>query len=362
MLEVPRLRHLIETMQGQQVVMLVDLVADRFLYGSAERVSREAPVLILQHETEETLLGGGGNAVANVCSLGGRPRVLGRVGNDAVGRRLLERFAELEIETSGILVVDDFETPVKTRILGGAQHTTKQQIVRYDRGQRRGLDSHDVREVESRLRAMGRERDIGPAVAVLSDYGYGFVDPCLVGSLRATLGDGALLIADSRHALASFSAIDAATPNQEEAEELIHRALASKSDLVESGQSLLARVGVRYLLVTRGSRGMVLFERHEEASSATFIPAVGGQQIADVTGAGDTVIGTFALALAAAASPVEAAVLANLAASVVVSKAGTATVARGELLHALEQGCASLQHFEVGRLGHETAVRLGDRH
>jgi len=333
-----RLLALVDAMAGQPVVMLVDLVADLFITGTPKRISREAPVLILSYQGERLIPGGGANAVANVAALGGRPLPLGVVGDDEAGRKLLAELAGCGIATEGILTRTGYRTPTKVRILGGGKHSIKQQIVRYD--------------IEDTLTLSGDERDRfatslerwradGPVpVAILSDYGYGSVEPELLPRLRAALGPQAVVVCDSRYRLGAFTGLDGATPNEEEAEALAGRAFDDDPERLETeGRRLRERLGARFLLITRGSRGMSLFE----AEGSAHLPVHGTDQVADVTGAGDTVIGTFALALAAGSTPLEAALLANYAGGVVVMKMGTATLTSDELRRAIESDPRSVE-------------------
>ncbi|MEM8960318.1 MAG: PfkB family carbohydrate kinase [Acidobacteriota bacterium] len=326
-----RLLTLIDAMEDQPVLMVVDLVIDRFITGTPKRISREAPVLILRWEGDTTTPGGGANAVANVAALGGRPLPLGIVGRDDAGRALREHFATLGVDDRGILDRDDYRTPTKTRILGGARHALKQQIVRYDIEDHLQLDDAD------------RDRMLAPLVtwptpraAVLSDYGYGTVDPAFVPALRQRLDTDVPVLGDSRYRLADFRGLDGATPNAEEAETLLGLPLADddRTGLEAGGRRLRERLDARFLLITRGSAGMSLISTDGRAHH---IPVHGNDQVADVTGAGDTVIGTFALALAAGGSPLEAACLANYAGGVVVMKMGTATLDRDELRSAVRR-------------------------
>ncbi len=327
-----RLLGLVDAMAGQPVVLLADLVADLFITGVPKRISREAPVLILSYESERLIPGGGANAVANVAALGGRPLPLGVVGDDAHGRRLLEALQERGIETGGVLVRPGYRTPTKVRILGGGRHAIKQQIVRYDIEESLELTADET----VRFAAALAEWDVArPRAAILSDYGYGSVVPAMLPLVRTALGADATLLCDSRYRLGEFEGLDGATPNQEEAETLLGSALDETESLGSGGHRLRERLGARFLLITRGSRGMSLFEDSPEPH-ALHMPVHGTDQVADVTGAGDTVIGTFALALAAGATPLEAALLANYAGGIVVMKMGTATLTRDELRHAVE--------------------------
>ncbi|MFN7960223.1 MAG: PfkB family carbohydrate kinase [Thermoanaerobaculia bacterium] len=334
-----RLLQLVRAMAGRPIAVAADLVADRFITGSPKRISREAPVLILSFESERVVPGGGANAVANVAALGGRPLALGAIGEDPSGRQLVAGLEELGVATSGILTRAGWHTPTKTRILGGGRSGVKQQIVRYDIEENLELTGGDL----ARFRDFLCRAEERPAVGLISDYGYGSATPALVPLLRAELASGATLLADSRYRLAEFAGLDGATPNEEEAEALLgHRLSDRAAEASASGQALRERLGMRFLLITRGSRGMMLAV--EEGTA--LIPVHGTDQVADVTGAGDTVIGSFALALAAGASPLEAALLANYAGGVVVMKMGTATLSRAELAEAIEKDPLPLEEMQ----------------
>jgi rfaE bifunctional protein kinase chain/domain len=327
-----RLLDLVDAMAGQPVAMLVDLVADLFITGTPKRISREAPVLILSYQGETLVPGGGANAVANVAALGGRPLPLGVVGDDPAGQKLLDELAARGIATDGILRRPGYRTPTKVRILGGGKHSIKQQIVRYDIEDTLSLWGEARDHFATTLAHWHAERPV--PVAILSDYGYGTVEPDLLPRLRAVLGAEAVMVCDSRYRLGEFTGLDGATPNEEEAEALFGRTFDDDPERLETGgRELLARLSARFLLITRGSRGMSLFS---EGGSA-HLPVHGTDQVADVTGAGDTVIGTFALALAAGATPLESALLANYAGGVVVMKMGTATLTPDELRRAIER-------------------------
>ncbi|MFQ5527777.1 MAG: bifunctional heptose 7-phosphate kinase/heptose 1-phosphate adenyltransferase [Thermoanaerobaculia bacterium] len=323
-------------MASQPVVMAVDLVADRFITGSPKRISREAPVLILRHESDRFVPGGGANAVANVSALGGQPLPIGVVGDDESGRAILDAFGERDIDTAGIAVSSAYSTPTKVRVMGGAKHAIKQQIVRYDIEDEVDADTAISRVHSAALAAWGGRA----AVAVLSDYGYGAVTPSLIRPVRAALSESGRVLCDSRYRLADFSGIDGATPNEEEAEALHNTSFNDDAALLtEAGQAIRAQLEADFVLVTRGSLGMSLFL----SDGAAHIPIHGSDQVADVTGAGDTVIGTFALALAAGSTPLEAALLANFSGGIVVQKSGTATASPSELDRALDTGDETLR-------------------
>ncbi len=331
-----RLIDLVDRFAGRRLVVAGDFVLDRFVFGHPKRVSREAPVLILSFWKEENLPGGAGNTAANVRALGGVPLPVGAVGTDPAGQALRDAFRARGIATDGLAEAAGYRTPTKTRILAGAAHSIKQQIVRYD--------VEDVLSPEA-VRAAGLASRLAAAAAgadgaILSDYGYGAISPGAVPALRATLPEGARISVDSRHRLPEYSGVDAATPNEEELEECAGRALDdSESAFDAAAEALRGRIGCPCLLVTRGSRGIALFGPDGKPQR---IPVHGTDQVADVTGAGDTVLATFALALAAGASPLEAALLANFAGGVVVMKMGTAVATPRELQAAVESDRALL--------------------
>jgi rfaE bifunctional protein kinase chain/domain len=324
-----RLTALVRAFRGRRVLVLADLVADEFVYGRAQRVSREAPVLILEHEGAEVRLGGGANAVHNIRTLGGAPLPIGVLGRDEHGRQLRALFREKGISTAQVVQDARYVTPVKSRILGGGTHSTKQQIVRLDRLARLPARSPVRRAVAAALRGV-RGRVDG---VLVSDYGLGLLSPALVRAAVALARRHRVPVTvDSRHDLLASRGMTAVTPNEPEVEAALGIRIGHDRRRLESaGRTLLRRLGARAVLITRGSDGMALFE---PGRAPLHIPIHGTDQVADVTGAGDTVIATFTLALAAGATPVEASRLANYAGGIVVMKRGTATVSAPELLAA----------------------------
>jgi rfaE bifunctional protein kinase chain/domain len=324
-----RLRTLVSGFAGRRIAVAGDYVLDRFVYGHPKRVSREAPVLILRFWKEESLPGGAGNTAANIRSLGGIPLPVGALGDDPEGRALVEIFRQRGIDTAGLVVVPSYRTPTKTRILGGGPHSIKQQIVRYDREETLPEGGAWRASIDRRLMEAAANAD----GAVLSDYGYGAISPAAVAPLRGTLPPRAKILVDSRHRTTAYAGVDGATPNEEELEEAAGQPLGDSTEAIAlAGAAMQKAIGCGTLLVTRGSRGMALFT---DAGPPTLIPVHGTDQVADVTGAGDTVLATFALALAAGASPLEAALLANFAGGVVVMKMGTAVATAEELSDAI---------------------------
>jgi len=327
-----RLAELLRRFQGRRVLVVADLVADEFLYGRIDRVSREAPVLILQYDGTDVRLGGGANAVHNIRTLGGRPLPMGVLGRDETGRRLRALLRDTRIQARHVVAERGYTTPVKTRILAGGVHSTKQQLVRIDRATRLP-DRSAARAVL--LRALRGFQGRLDAVLV-SDYGFGLLTPEMVEAAVALARRRKVPVTvDSRFALLSFRGMTAITPNEPEVEAALGVDIGHDLKKLEAaGRTLLRRLDVRAVLITRGSDGMALFE---VGRPVLHIPIYGSDQVADVTGAGDTVIATFTLALAAGATPAEASTLANYAGGIVVMKRGTATVSAAELARAVAQ-------------------------
>ena len=329
--DLTRLEELVESFTKQTVVVLADFVADRFVSGEISRVSREAPVLILRHRETELLPGGGANATNNLVDLGAHVFPVAAVGDDDSGRALVDYFRKKNVDVSGLVRVKGWSTPVKTRYLAGWTHTTRQQVLRVDREPQTPLNSAIQKSL---LRKAGQKLKASK-VLLASDYGFGSVTPASMKSLRRTAGTRLKITLDSRYCLGDYrnSGISAATPNESELESMHHTRITNEVASVEKlGQLTLKSLRLEALIVTRGKDGMVIFERNDKPKH---IPVYGSDEAADVTGAGDTVIAVFTLALAAGATYSEAAELANYAAGIVVMKRGTATVRREELLAAL---------------------------
>jgi rfaE bifunctional protein kinase chain/domain len=325
-----RLLELIDRFSTSRIVVFGDLIADEFVYGRVARVSREAPVLILEYDSTEMLPGGAGNAAHNVAALGGRVTVAGLAGRDDAGRRVVASLPR-NVSRDGLLRPDDYQTPVKTRILAGGIHSAKQQVVRIDRRIAPVTDRHRT-DVERALRAALRQAD----ALLVSDYGFGVVAPRFVAALarenRQSRRPIPILI-DSRYSLTRYARLTACTPNESEVEQVLGLRINDNPRVLErAGRTLLEKTRMDAVLITRGSRGMALFQ---PAVPTVHVPIFGSDQIADVTGAGDTVMATMTLALSAGASFEEAARLANYAGGLVVMKRGTATVSPDELRRAI---------------------------
>jgi D-glycero-beta-D-manno-heptose-7-phosphate kinase len=327
------LAECVEKFPSKTLVLLGDFVADEFQFGDISRVSREAPVLILSHRETQVLPGGGANAANNLSALGAQVRPVTAVGHDFAGDALLEYFRGKRVDISGIVRVQGWTTPTKTRFIAGWTHTVGQQVLRVDREPHAQLPDSARKRVQKLLSERMRSAD---ALAV-SDYGFGVASPDLVRQAAKRRKRGLLVTLDARYQLATYAkaGVVSATPNEAELEALHHTTIGSNfNELTRCGQATLAAMKLRALLVTRGRDGMALFET---AGRVTRIPVHGSDQAVDVTGAGDTVLAAYTLALASGASALEAAHIANIAGGLVVMKRGTATVSRAELLEAIRR-------------------------
>ncbi len=320
-----RLVNIVRRFAERRLLIVGDSIADKFLYGSISRVSREAPVFILRHELTETVPGGAANCALNLAALGANVSLISIAGNDEAGLALREKLANAGVNVDGLLLSDTIQTTTKVRILAGHSHANRQQVIRVDYEDAPLKDSGLREALNKSLRASLTHAD----AVIISDYNYGVVDADATELVRATHHTRRVpVLVDSRFRLSDFSGFTAATPNEDEVEHLIGEPVDSTTKLETSATRLKQELQYKALLVTRGRRGMMLLADDE---IPLHIPAVGAGQAVDGTGAGDTVIATFALALASDSSFVEAAQLANHAGGIVVMKRGTASVSAAEL-------------------------------
>jgi rfaE bifunctional protein kinase chain/domain len=323
---------LIDALSGRRVAVVGDAIADEFVYGRVARVSREAPVLILEYDSTEVVAGGAGNAANNVAAMGGSALLAAVIGRDEHGRRLLESLHKRVNPRT--VIRSPRGTTIKTRILAGGIHSAKQQVVRIDRlgggaMDKKSRDAFFKSAVSAALRA---------DAVLVSDYGGGLVSPKVVSRMRAELKRAEHpipILVDSRYRLLNYTGLTACTPNESEVEQALGIRINDDARVLErAGREVLERTKMQAVLVTRGSRGMALFVRD---APTVHIPIFGSDEIADVTGAGDTVVATVTLALAAGATFELAARLANYAGGLVVMKRGTATVSAAELREAVNR-------------------------
>src|SRR6266478_302284 len=343
---VPRLKRLIPRLRGKRIGVLGDLMLDRYLWGTASRLSPEAAVPVVDFVEQSECLGGAGNVAANIAVLGARVEAFGVTGNDEPGRALQKCFRNSGIGDKGIIADAKRVTTVKTRII--ARH---QQVVRVDHERREPLRAETQEKLLRLLFSSLKRLD----ALVLSDYDKGlitddFADRVLSAAHQLNVP---VLVKPKTSRLYAYRGARVIVCNAKEAGFYVTRDLAEDKSVEEAGRALLAHFGCGAVLITRGEKGMSLIE--ETAPRALHVPATGfevtyarvgqpgvdrnssGRQVFDVTGAGDTVLSVLALAAAAGASLPEAALLANAAAGVVVSKLGTATVTPEEVTHALAE-------------------------
>jgi rfaE bifunctional protein kinase chain/domain len=324
-----RLNDILDRFASRTIGVIGDLIADEFLYGQISRISREAPVLVLNYREIVRLPGGAANAASNLAALGCKARIIGAVGNDAAGAALVRSLKRRGADTRFLLSQNSLTTPVKTRILAGAHHSAPQQVIRIDRS------------AKIRTRRLDRPGFTRRALSscdgiILSDYGFGTVSSAVLEASRAiAIARKIPLVVDSRFEMKRFRAVTSITPNITELESATGLTLGDDEDLLHKvGRRVLRQQKLQSLLVTQGRFGMTLFERRRPP---LHIPIFGTDEVADVTGAGDTVIAVFTLALACGATPEEAARLANYAGGIVVMKRGTSTVTRREIRRAIDE-------------------------
>ena len=320
--------------QDLSVAVVGDLVADRYVYARPTRPSREAPVMVLREEGEELLPGGAANTARNARSLGARTILVGAVGRDDAGRRLLEHLGREGVRLDGVRTVDGWDTPIKTRVLAGEHDRTLQQVLRMDREPVGPLPGPQAEAMATSLLDLAGEVD----AVVVSDYGYGGCGSVLAEAVeRFRERSDAPVVLDPRHRFTSYRGVAAMTPNRED----LARAVGQPADRLEdpallrrAAHLVLGKAGPGLLLVTLGKGGMALFGEGLPDHGLA-LPAFGSQAVVDVTGAGDTAAATFALGLAAGLTGPVAMLLANAAAGVVVMKLGAEVCSRTELQGAL---------------------------
>ena len=327
-----RLKKIIREFRGKKVLVVGDLMLDEYVYGSTDRISREAPVLILNFSGSTVMPGGAGNACANVSSLGAVAVPIGVVGDDPAGARLLGLLQSCGIDTRSVECVRGLETIQKTRILAGGFHCAKQQVIRLDVGKRVKLQGRIV------ARLLDRARSAMPSVAAVlfSDYGYGAVaDELRTEVIKMARARKKTVCVDSRFELVKFKGATVATPNEAEAGPAAGVHIRDTASLLSAGKKLVKLMSLESLIVTQGGSGMTVFG---PGKAPVHVPIFGSDEIADVTGAGDTVAAAVSLSLASGADVVEASCVATYAGSIVVMKRGTAVVSSEELLAAVSRG------------------------
>ncbi|TWH45306.1 bifunctional heptose 7-phosphate kinase/heptose 1-phosphate adenyltransferase [Sporomusa sp. KB1] len=317
--------HYIDKLQNQKIMIIGDMVADVYLEGKIARISREAPVLILEHSHEIVVPGGAANAVHNAAALGGQVYAVGVVGQDNAGEQLTNSLHDKKVNTDGLFIDASRPTITKTRIMAGGQATVRQQIVRIDRESKESLGTAIEQKMLTYIEATLQDM----SAVIISDYGSMTISPAIREQVISVCNRvGIPSIVDSRYNIMAYEGIRLVKQNESEAAAAIGLKVLDGSQLQQAAELMLARLKAEVILITQGPDGMTLFNRN---GTHTHIPVTNMSEVYDVTGAGDTVVATMMLALAAGANYVEAACLANFAAGIVVRKPGTATTTPQEL-------------------------------
>lgn len=323
----PTLEQLAQSFPKRRVLVVGDFVADHYIYGQTERVSREAPVLIVRYENSDVKLGGAANAAANVRSMGGQVTALGILGNDEMGNALRGHFKVAQIR---VLAPNakGLATETKTRILAGGVNTTRQQMLRLDRTAQGPLPARVRMELRKLIADGAKNAD----AVVVSDYGSGVMNTETRDTLRKLAAEGLPVCVDSRYGLRDYAGFTVCKPNEPELQALTGLVIRDDASLIAAGKMAVDMLRCQSLVVTRGRNGMAIFDAR---GNVEHLPVYGSEEAVDVTGAGDTVVAALTLALAAGASVLDAARVANIAGGLVVMKPGTATVTQRELLNEL---------------------------
>ncbi|GMB01279.1 PfkB family carbohydrate kinase [Pelosinus sp. IPA-1] len=329
-----KLLNRIAQLENRKIMVVGDMVADVYLEGKISRISREAPVLILEHTKENVVPGGASNVVHNAATLSGIVYAVGIVGQDYAGQELVRILKDKKTETAGLLVDYNRPTITKTRIMAGGQATVRQQIVRIDKEKKEALDDNMKKALKDYITTHIVDMD----GVVISDYGSNTVAPHLIHHIIQTCRDKNIpCIVDSRYNVMEYNGVTVVKQNESEAAAAVGYEIVDQASLLSAGNTILERLNAKAVLITRGPDGMTLFE---QSGKMTHIPVINKSEVYDVTGAGDTVVATMILALAAGATYEEAARLSNFAAGIVVKKPGTATTNLAELREAIGE------HFE----------------
>ena len=307
------------------ILIIGDMVADVYLKGNISRVSREAPVLVLEHAGEKVVPGGAANVVHNVATLGGQAFAVGLIGNDKAGGGLRDILNNKNVETTGLIIEENRPTITKTRIIAGGSATVSQQIVRIDQEMKSPILSQTE---ESFINILKQVIDKIDAV-VLSDYGSGMLSDKIRSFIIESCQEKNIkTIVDSRYDILKFEGVSFVKQNEAEAAKAVGFELTSEDAVVTAGKILLEKLQAEGIIISRGEQGMSLIQDNGEIHH---IPVVDKSEVFDVSGAGDTAVAAFILAIASGAKPVEATKIANFAAGIAVRKLGTATVSNEEL-------------------------------
>ena len=326
-IDADKLINSIKMLKSAKILVLGDLALDEMVYGDTERISREAPVLILQHTYTKYILGGASNSAHNVAAInGGKVGVIGVVGNDYQAQGLRKAFEDAGIDSSSLVVDEERKTITKTRISGSCSQSVTQQIVRIDRQTNAPLSVATENKLINEFKNRITEFD----AVILSDYHIGTLSPKVIDSVIKIASDNnKIVVADAQKTLNRYKGVYSLTPNLPDTQKHVGFYLKNREDFIKAGSQIIKETGADNILITCGSDGMVVVDGK---GKYVHIPVFNKSKVFDVTGAGDTVTALYTLALASGAEPVYAAIIGNIAASIVIKQFGCATTTTDEIL------------------------------
>jgi len=329
-IDLENLKNFISKLSNAKVLVIGDLALDEMVYGNTERISREAPVLILQHTHTKYILGGASNAAHNVATLNNKNvTVVGVIGDDYQGQDLRNAFNNAGVNCESLIVDSARKTITKTRISGSCSHSITQQIVRIDRQTNASLSEETEKKVIEQIEKLVPEHDI----IILSDYHIGtLTDNVIKSTIDIANKYSKKVIVDAQKDLGRYQGIYSMTPNLPDTQKYVGFYLNSKEDFIKAGKKIINDINSENVLITCGADGIVVIDKNE---NYYHIPVFNKSEVFDVTGAGDTVTATYALAIAVGAEPVYAAIIGNIAAGIVVKQFGCATTTINEVLGAI---------------------------
>lgn len=331
-IDLDKLKGLIKKLGELKILVIGDLALDEMVYGDTERISREAPVLILQHTHTKFILGGASNAAHNVSTINkGKVSVIGVIGDDYQAQDLKNAFVEAGIDCSSLVTDKERKTITKTRISGSCSHSITQQIVRIDRQTNSPISTETEEKLIKEITEMIPNYD----AIILSDYHIGTLSDKIIKTVVDTAKKfSKKVIVDAQKNLDKYKGVYSMTPNLPDTQKHVGFFLNTKDDFIKAGNMLLEQTNAEDILITCGAEGMVVIEK---GNKYTHIPVFNKSKVFDVTGAGDTVTATYTLALAAGAEPVYAAIIGNIAAGIVVKQFGCATTTIDEILKSVPE-------------------------
>ena len=329
-ISIEKLENLVTRLKDAKILVIGDLALDEMIYGDTERISREAPVLILQHSYTKYILGGASNAAHNAATINNnKVGVIGVVGDDYQADNLRNAFNEAGINCESLVVDRTRKTITKTRISGSCSHSITQQIVRIDRQTNEPISFSTEAKLIENIKKLVPQYDI----IILSDYHIGTLSDKIINTVvEVAKKHSKKIVVDAQKDLNRYQGIYSMTPNLPDTQKHVGFYLKSKEDFLRAGEILLDQTKAESILITCGSEGMVVIDKNNKY---THIPVFNKSKVFDVTGAGDTVTATYSLALAIGAEPVYAAIIGNIAASIVIKQFGCATTNIEEILKAI---------------------------